>query len=112
MDQRIAKPLGVPEPGKEPPSRETYAVHAANARAISDLRTIYALSGEAKYGEFCRKMFLAYATNYVRYPHPADWTERRYRSERDGRLTNQFLADGIWLIQAARGYDLIYNLPS
>ena len=111
-DERIAKPLNVPEPSKEPPTRDAYAVHAANAGAMSDLATMYALTGEAKYGEFCRTMLLAYARNYARYPHPEDWTERRYRSERDGRLTSQFLTDSCWLIQAARGYDLVYNLPS
>jgi hypothetical protein len=112
MDRRIAQPPGVPEPRSEPWSRNEYRTHAANARTLSDLGTLYALTGDAKYGEFCRKMLVAYAKYYPRYPHVAGWTERRYRSAQDGRLTGQFLDDGCWLIQVARGYDLVFNLPS
>jgi hypothetical protein len=112
MDRRIAQPLGVPEPGSGPFPRDVLRAHAANAHTISDLGTIYALTGEAKYGEFCKKMLVAYAAGYPTYKHPADWTERRYRSAQDGRLTGQFLEDGGWLIQVARGYDLVYNLPT
>ena len=112
VDRRIGQPLGVPEPGNLPPTRETYRVHAVNAHTISDLGTMYALTGNVKDGEFCRQMLLAYARNYPRFPHPDGWIERRYRSAQDGRLTGQFLEDGGWLIQVARGYDLVYNLPA
>jgi hypothetical protein len=129
MDKRIAQPLGVPEAvqdadgkwkfpgdGAQFKDRAYYREQDANAGAISDLGTMYALTGDEKYGEFCRRMLVAYAKGYPRYGHPkwrgADWTERCYRSAFDGRLTGQFLADGGWLIQVARGYDLVYNLPS
>ena len=49
---------------------------------ISDLGTMYAISGQAKYGEFARAMLLAYAHNYPRYAHPAGWTVQRYPQHR------------------------------
>ena len=112
MDRRLAQPLGVPGPGADAPTREGYRAHGANARDMSDLGTVYALSGDVRYGDYCRKMLLAYADGYPTYKHPDGWTLRRYRSAQDGRLTGQFLEDGAWLIQAARGYDLVYDLPS
>jgi hypothetical protein len=129
MDKRIAQPLGVPEPKQGPDGGwlfpgdmeqfkdgSYYKECRANAAAISDLGTMYVLAGEEKYGEFCKKMLLAYANSYAKYGHPMrrgqKWTEQAYRSATDGRLTGQFLEDGGWLIQVARAYDLVYNLPS
>lgn len=112
MDKRIAAPLGVPEPGTEPPTRDVLRMHSANSTTISDLGTMYALTGDERYGEYCRKMLVAYARAYPKLPHPAGWTEKRYRSAQDGRLTGQFLEDGFWLARVARGADLVYNLPS
>jgi len=112
MDKRITEPAGVPDPASGAPTAATYRLHAANSCAIADLATLYALTGEEKYGEYARGLLVAYAENYARLPHPEGWTEKLYRSEKDGRLTNQFLEDGFWLIRAAFGYDLIYDLPS
>jgi len=128
MDRRIAQPLGVPVPqqdaagnwmypgdflpGTGTPARKVSVTNETNAGVISDLGTMYVLSGDPKYGEFAKNMLVAYATGYAHYGHPAGWTHNRYRSAQDGRLTGQYLEDGGWLIQAARGYDLVYNLPS
>ena len=112
MDKRIAAPLGVPEPDKNQADREGWKIHENNARAISDLGTVYALTGEAKYGEYARKMLVAYAVGFPKYAHGAEWTPQKYRSAMDHRLTGQFLADGFWLCHVAFGYDLVYNLPS
>ncbi len=112
MDKQLSKPIPVPGPGKEPPTKEIYRIHKNNADIISDMGTIYALTEDPKYGEYGKKILLAYASNYPKYPHIAGWTEAKYRSAKDGRLTGQFLEDGGWLIRAARGYDLLYNLPS
>lgn len=112
MDKRITEPLGVPDVTTTPPTRAEYGAHGANSRTIADLGILYAITGEAKYADYCKQMLLAYARNYPRYPHPEGWKENRYRSANDGRLTGQFLDDGFWLIRVAFGYDLVYNLPS
>ena len=61
-------------------------------------------------------MLVAYGAGYPHYGHPPmrgqKWTERAYRSAVDGRLTGQFLEDGGWLIRAAPGCDLVWDLPS
>ena len=129
LDRRMAKPLGVPVAQKDAngewmfpgdteafKGKKYYRLSHENADTISDLGTVYALSGEAKYGEYGKKMLVAYAAGYSRYGHPLmrgqKWTERAYRSAIDGRLTGQFLEDGGWLIRAARGCDLVWDLPS
>ena len=112
MDKRIAQPLGVPDVIPGPPTPEMMKAHGANSNTIINLALVYSLSGDEKYGEYCRKMLLAYAQNYPRYQHPAGWTEKRYRSAQDGRLTGQFLDDGFWLIRVAFAYDLVHNLAS
>ena len=112
MDRRITQPTGIPEPGKNQPGREEYRVHGANSTDISNLGILYALTGEEKYGDFGKKMLVAYARGYPTYRHPEGWTSKKYRSAQDGRLTGQFLDDGFWLARVAFGYDLVYNLPA
>ena len=126
-DARIAKPLDVPVPrqgpdGKwmypgdfpenEPPFKKVGRTNQANVQDMAALGMMYNLTGEQKYAEYCKKMLLAYADGYPKYGHPADWTEKKYRSAQDGRLTGQFLEDGFWLMNAAFAYDLVYSLPS
>ena len=67
---------------------------AANADSFCEVATAYALTGDAKYGEFCRRMFLAYAENHPRWGRQpnASW-----RSAREGRFSFQFLNDGMLL---------------
>jgi oligo-alginate lyase len=111
-DKRIGEPLGVPDVSDKPPTSDTYRIHGANAGTMSDLATLYAITGDAKYGEYCKQMILAYAAHYSHYPHQAGWTVDKYGSANDGRLTGQFLEDGFWLIHVAFAYDLVHNLPS
>lgn len=112
MDARIQQPLGVPAPDANDPSRKGWGVHEKNAKAISNLGVMYALTGDEKYGEYARRMLIAYAQGLPRYSRPADWTEKNMRSQQDRRLTGQFLEDGNWLCKVAFGYDLVYNLSS
>ncbi len=113
MDERIARPVNVPEPvkGKDGkwthlPSRKVGGVQNALACEIANLGAVYALSGEAKYGEFCKKLLLAYADALPNYAPGG-----RFHHDK-GLIFDQRLGDATWLIQVARGYDLIYNLPS
>lgn len=123
-ERRIAMPLGVPGthqgpdgkwlapgdfPKDEPPSGNESSNSQVNAGAMSDLATVYALTDEEKYGEYCRKMLLAYAENYPKWGRPAGST---WRSARDLRFTYQFLNDGFVIAHMAWAYDLIHDLPS
>ncbi len=112
MNKRVGQPMGVPDVSPKPPTRDEYRQHGANSMDMSMLGIAYVLTGDEKYGEFCRQMLLTYARNYPRYSHSEGWSEKKYRSAHDGRLTGQFLDDGFWLMRVAFAYDLVYNLPS
>lgn len=109
-DKSISKPANLPL--SSPPTNEIWSIHKDNSKTISNLGILYALTGETKYGERCKSMLLAYAKAYPEMPRPKEWTEKKYRSAQDWRLSPQFLADGLWLAKTAFGADLIYNLPS
>jgi len=115
MDQRMKMPLGVPQPKKGPdgkwmhlPSQEYGGTHTQLALDIANLGAVYVLSGEARYAEFAKKLLLAYAEVYDKYA-PGN---RPGFTHDVGKCFDQRLGDATWLIQMARGYDLIYNLPS
>ncbi len=105
---------GVPSitEGGPPTTKEDYRTHHGNATTISNMGIGYAMTGNEEYAEYAKKLLLGYARAYKNMPHMKDWTEKSYRSARDGRLTGQFLEDGFWLVRAAFGADLVYNLKS
>ena len=123
MDVRITQPVGVPPPQKDAEGKWRHlsdlepfggrtigATQTQLALDIANLGAIYALTGEAKYAEFAKQMLLAYADAYPNYGI----------GDRGGvfagldpsKVFDFRLNDAIWLIPLARGYDLIYNLPS
>lgn len=115
MDQRIGEPVGVPEPIKGDddkwqhlPALEYGSRQNKLALDIANLGTMYVLSGEEKYAEYAKKILLAYADVYDKYA-PGN---RPGFTHDVGKCFDQRLGDSTWLIQVARGYDLIYNLPS
>ncbi len=115
MQERIAKPLGVPQPRKGAdgkwlhlPDKEVGPVHNALSLDLANLATVYVLSGEAEHGEFAKQLLLAYAKAYPNYGVGA----RPGFSHDPSRLFDQRLSDATWLIQVARAYDLIHDLPS
>ena len=122
MDIRMTQPLGIPQPVKGPdgqwmhlidnsmsPTGQTYgAVHTTLGLDIANLGAAYALTGEEKYAEFCKKLLLAYADAYPNYGIGA----RAGFNHDPSKVFDQRLSDATWLIQVARGYDLIHNLPS
>ncbi|MBN2583379.1 MAG: heparinase II/III family protein [Planctomycetes bacterium] len=115
MDTRMTQPLGVPEPVKDADGNWAHVSATVNggthnqlALDIANLGAVYALSGDQKYGEFCKKLLLAYADVYDKYT-PGN---RPGFTHDVGKCFDQRLGDATWLIQVARGYDLIYNLPS
>ena len=115
MAERMTEPLGVPQPRKGPDGKwlhlsdlEFGGAHNQLACDIANLGAVYALSGEAKYGEFAKRLLLAYADVYDKYA-PGN---RPGFTHDAGKCFDQRLGDATWLIQVARGYDLVYNLPS
>ena len=120
-DERIKEPTGVPPVQKGPDGKpmwpgdyfnDFWKLTDTNGGDMPYVAMAYQLTGDQKYGEFVKQVLLAYADNYNNWGHPKDWTEKRYRSATDGRLSYQFLNDGCWLGAMAYSYDLIYNLPS
>lgn len=115
MDERIALPIALPVPVQVADGKWTHLPENPNGRIhnefslhISNLGTIYALSGEEKYADYARRLLLAYADNFEKYA-PGN---RPGFAHDQGKLFDQRLSDATWLIPVARGYDLIYNSPS
>lgn len=113
MDERMTQPLGIPQPRQNEagewihlPGREVGGTHNELSLDIANLGTLYALTGEPKYGEFAKRLLLAYAEAFPNYGVGA---RRGFRHD-PSKVFDQRLGDATWLIQIARGYDLIYNL--
>ena len=112
LDRTLGQAITPVAQGGPPPTKEDYRRHRDSSATIADMGTGYVLTGNEEYGEYAKTLLLEYARGYKNMPHSKDWTEKRYRSAQDGRLTGQFLEDGFWLARAAFGADLIYNLKS
>jgi hypothetical protein len=117
MDLRLARPATAPEPKKDAKGEYRHVsdkegdwgkVNNDLSLDIANLGTVYALTGEEKYGDYCKKLLLAYADNFANY-RPGN---RPGFTHDEGILFDQRLSDATWLIQVARGYDLIHDLPS
>jgi hypothetical protein len=117
MDLRITQPVNVPAPKKDAAGHyrhisdmenKTGDIHNELSLDIANLGTVYVLSGEEKYGDFAKKILLAYADAFPNYS-PGN---RPGFAHDEGKLFDQRLGDAIWLMQTARGYDLIHDLPS
>lgn len=112
MDGLLAKPPEVPQPVKDDDGKWTHLpdkvvgkTHNELALHISNLGTVYALSGEEKYADAAKKILLAYADAFEGYA-PGN---RPGFTHDQGRLFDQRLSDATWLIPVARGYDLIHS---
>ncbi|WP_269540129.1 alginate lyase family protein [Cerasicoccus fimbriatus] len=114
MDERMEMPHNVPPPQKDDQGNWRHLAqnerpqHNQNALDIANAGTVYVLTGEEKYGELAKKLLLEYAKAFPNYA-PGN---RPGFNHDEGKLFDQRLGDATWLIQVARGYDLIYNLPS
>jgi hypothetical protein len=128
MDERIVTPVNIPEPRKGPDGAWLYPGEYfppfpggptddnpltrfrlymnRDAEAISDLGTVYVLTGEEKYAEYAKTLLLAYS-NGSRYGAP---TSLDYRFAQG--MTGQLLSEALVLDKLARGYDLIYESKS
>ena len=124
MDIRMTEPLGIPQPKQGPDGKWLHlsevemfegrsygSIHTQLALDIANLGTLYAFTGEEKYAEFCKKLLLAYADAYPNYG-VGGRPSGIFSNHDPSKVCDFRLGDAIWLIQLARGYDLIYNLPS
>ena len=123
MDARIATPLDIPPPpagksypgdyfppfpghpdGKGPENFRRYLTR--DSSDVGDLATLYALTGDEKYGEYAKKILLAYA-------HASQYSSSPTTNYRFAQgLFSQLLEEAQILDYYAFAYDLIYNLPS
>jgi len=121
LDVRITQPTSVPQPLKGPDGKYRHisdvetlegtpygTIHNQLGLDIANLGTMYALTGDAKYADYCKKLLLAYADAFPNYVIGA----RPGFSHAPSLVFDQVLGDATWLIQVARGYDLIHDLPS
>jgi hypothetical protein len=127
MDQRIAEPIRIPPPQKgsdgkwlfpgdyfpalpdqkkDSPQARFTAHFSRDADDVSNLGTLYALTGEEKYAEYARKLLLAYA-------HASQWgISPEYNMRGESGMSGSLLGESFSMMCWARGYDLVYNLPS
>ncbi|WP_309396798.1 alginate lyase family protein [Cerasicoccus maritimus] len=115
IDQRMTEPHGIPEPRKDKngnwehlPEKEVGKVHNQLGLDIANAATVYVLTDEQKYGDYTKELLLEYAK---RFPNYGEGNRPGFNHD-SGIVFDQRLSDATWLIQVARGYDLIYNLPS
>jgi len=114
MDDLLTQPATVPEPVKGADGEWMHLTQKAVADShtklslqISNLATIYALSGEEKYADRAKKLLLAYADAFDKY---APGNRPGFKHDQ-GRVFDQRLSDATWLIPIVRGYDLIHDSP-
>jgi hypothetical protein len=127
MDKRIAEPIRIPPPQKgadgkwlfpgeyfprvadqrgDSPEATFFANFSRDANDVSDLGTVYALTGDEKYAEYARKLLLAYA-------HASEWgINPGYNTRGEDGQSGSLLSEAFNMMCWARGYDLVYNLPS
>jgi len=129
MDKRIAEPINIPPPQKgadgkwlfpgeyfpavvlkggrkDTPQNRFETSFLRDADAVSDLGTVYALTGDEKYAAYARNLLLAYA-------HCNEWgTSPIWNLRSEAGMAGVLFGEAFGMMSWARGYDLIYNLPS
>ena len=125
-DKRLGEPLNIPEPRKGPDGKWLYpgeyfpphplypggdagvrfrARVSGDCDALVALGAAYALTGQSKYGQFARKLLLAYANGFPHYGPPASYNLRYGQG-----ILSQLLDEGLMLTKLSFAYDQIYNL--
>jgi Heparinase II/III-like protein/Alginate lyase len=128
MDERISKPLDIPAPQQGPDGAWLYpgdyfppfpgAPAGENSLgrfrgyvyrdgdAISDLGTMYVLTGDEKYAKYAKDLLLAYSNS-------SHWGAHETLNYRNGMgISGMLLEEAIVIEKIARGYDLVYNSPA
>jgi len=105
-DSRMLETIDVPVP-KDAAGGYTHDKHKANYLLMYDAGMMFQLTGEKKYAEFAKNIFLAYAKlNPTLKNHP------QATSSSPGRLFWQALNDANWLVYAGLAFDCIHDFLS
>lgn len=103
VDAYLGKDVDVPLP-KDPQGGYTHDRHKENYMLLFNAGLLYNITGEIKYAQLARNIFLKYAKlNPTLGNHP------QATSSSPGHLFWQALNDANWLVYAGLAYDLIYN---
>ncbi|RYY65299.1 MAG: heparinase, partial [Chitinophagaceae bacterium] len=103
VDAWLGKEVDVPFP-KDPAGGYTHDRHKANYGLLFNAGILYQMTGDKRYAELARAIFLKYAAlNPTLKNHP------QATSSSPGRLFWQALNDANWLVYAGMAYDLVYN---
>jgi hypothetical protein len=106
VDPWLTRDVDVPFP-KDPAGGYTHDRHKANYMLMFNSATLFHLTGDARYAQLVKKIFLKYAVlNPTLKNHP------QATSSSPGRIFWQALNDANWLVYAGMAYDLIYNTLS
>ncbi|MDB5196776.1 MAG: alginate lyase family protein [Flaviaesturariibacter sp.] len=106
VDAWLEKDVDVPFP-KDPAGGYTHDRHKANYTLMFNSGLLYNLTGDRRYAQLVRNIFLKYAAlNPTLKNHP------QATSSSPGRLFWQALNDANWLVYTGMAYDLIYNTLS
>ncbi len=103
VDAFIGKDIDVPVP-KDLAGGYTHERHKENYTIMFNSSVLYQITGEAKYAEIVKKLFLKYAKlNPTLKNHPLG------SNPNPGRLFFQPLNDANWLVYTGLAFDGIYN---
>lgn len=103
VDAEMAKGIIVPVP-KDLAGGYSHEVHKNNFFIVQKAGVLFQITGEEKYAEYIRDMFLAYAELFPTVGrHPAT------RSYAPGKFFWQCLNDANWLVYTSQAYDCIYD---
>ncbi|MES2180173.1 MAG: heparinase II/III family protein [Gemmatimonadota bacterium] len=102
VDDAIAKPTDVPQPGEA--GGYAHERHKQNYREMQLAGELWQITGDERYPRFVRDMLEKYA---VLYPtlgaHPLS------KNQAPGKLFHQSLNEANWLVATAIAYDCVYD---
>ena len=106
VDAEIELGVKVPVP-KDMAGGYTHERHKKNFFILQKTGNLYQITGDEKYAEYIKEVFMAYAEMFPTLPlHP---TNRSYAT---GKIFWQCLNDANWLVYSSQAYDCIYDYLS
>ena len=85
----------------------SHEIHKRNFLVLPKAAALYQITGDEKYAEFTKDVFMAYAKMFPTLgKHPST------RSYAPGKIFWQCLNDANWLVYMSQAYDCIYNYLS
>ena len=103
IDLAIETPIDVPFP-KDAGGGYTHEQHKRNYKAIYGAGVLYQITGEDKYFNHAKALFMEYVELY---PTLGEHPEKKEQSP--GRLFWQSLNETVWLVYSIQGYDAIVD---